>query len=121
MRTLFLALVTFLLVLAESVVSTHRPVLAGGMEYWIIASTLDHEASAGWKGSFTDNRPMPGAIRRVDTEWSRGWPNGAFRVYAERLDTDTTAPVPEPATMALVGFGVAAVVRGVRRRHRRES
>jgi hypothetical protein len=100
----------------ESVASSLRPVLTGGMEYWLIASTLDEAEGAGWMGSFTDNRPLPSAIRRVDGDWTRGSPNGAFRVYAQRLDSP--APVPEPATMALAGLGLAAVARSVRRRQR---
>lgn len=96
----------------ETATSTLRPLLTTGM-YWLIASTLDEGRSAGWMASTADMRSLPAAIRRVDGDWGRTSPNGAFRVHAEAVDS---APVPEPGTMLLVGAGLAAAVRARRRR-----
>jgi hypothetical protein len=95
-----------------------NPMLMPGLTYWLVASVAGQGQGAGWMVSTTDNRIFPGAIRRVDGEWTRGWPNGAFRVFADDLDA---APVPEPGSLLLVATGVAGVWRARRHAGTRQS
>jgi hypothetical protein len=91
--------------------STRRPVLSPG-EYWFVASTAVERAEAGWMVNPADTRVLPGAIRRVDTDWTRNWPAGAFQLLGD------PAPVPEPATVTLLTAGLAGILLRARRRTR---
>ena len=94
-----------------SVSSSTHPTLIGGLQYWFVASVSGAEQAAGWMGSETDSRLLPAAIRRVDTDWTRAGPNGAFRVFGDQLSEPPVAPTPEPATVLLVGAGLACLAR----------
>jgi hypothetical protein len=94
-----------------SVSSSTHPTLIGGLEYWFVASVSGAEQGAGWMGSETDSQLLPAAIRRVDTDWTRSGPNGAFRLFGEQLSGPPLAPTPEPATVLLVGAGLACLAR----------
>ena len=62
-------------------------------------------ATDGWKLlSFSSNGPIDGV---------RIW--GTLDFYIDNLSTQTTNPIPEPATMLLLGFGLIGLV-GVRRK-----
>lgn len=88
--------------------SSTRPMLSPGM-YWFVASTAVERGEAGWLGNPNDTRFLPGAIRRVDSDWTRGTPAGAFQLRGERVP----GPVPEPATILLMlaGTGTLAIRR----------
>jgi hypothetical protein len=94
-----------------TVSSSTKPTLIGGLQYWFVASVAGAEQGAGWMGSETDPRFLPAAIRAIGNDWTRGGPNGTFRVFGHQLSGPPVAPTPEPATVLLVGAGLAFLAR----------
>jgi hypothetical protein len=92
----------------RSIDSSSRPILSPGT-YWFVASTTVGRAEAGWMDNPSDTRFLRGAIRRVDSDWTRAAPAGAFQLRGERAP----GPVPEPATILLMlaGTGTLAMRR----------
>ena len=95
--------------------STLQPELPAGT-YWFVASTMAERAEAGWMVNSSDTRILPGAIRRVDTDWTRTWPAGAFQLFG--TPAGDPAPVPEPATVTLLAASLAGTALRARRRTR---
>ncbi|MAG92598.1 MAG: hypothetical protein CMJ48_02430 [Planctomycetaceae bacterium] len=99
---------------ANSVV---HPVLLPATQYWLIASTTGPDAWAGWNlNSIGDTGPH--AYRENLAPWDvRNRARGAFRISA----TSTTAPVPEPNSMVLLGIGAVGLFGAHFRRRKKTS
>lgn len=84
-----------------------HPLLTAGTQYWVIASTPIDNTGAGWNFNSIDDRG-PHAFRSQSGGWS--WQvehnlRGAFRI----LGSPAEQPIPEPATLLLLGFGLAGL------------
>jgi hypothetical protein len=97
--------------------SVLNPSLLAGDQYWVVASAPASDPEAGWFFNST------GAIGQDYNRDGAGWyaaldptgapdPTGAFEI-------DATTVVPEPATMTLLGLGLAGLVGRQIRRHGR--
>ena len=88
--------------------SSLNPVLTGGTQYWVVAEG-DTGANAAWLDCGTGGRPS------MYSPDGSSWFNDG-EGYA--LKVEGTAPVPEPPTAVLGGFGILMMLGFLRRRGR---
>jgi hypothetical protein len=92
--------------------STTHPELQAGRSYWFVGTGID--GTFAWGAGFGGDVSWPIAYKTGTSDWmtDSSFP-GAFIVTAVSTDS---APVPEPATLTLIGIGLAATGWRVRRR-----
>lgn len=95
--------------------SALHPVLTSGTQYWLVAFPPDPNTIMAWNFSLIDfSSPVLGSFTDLTGPWlsiqGQGGPRPAFQINGE--------PVPEPATMLLLGTGLAALGTTVRKRRK---
>jgi len=96
--------------------SLRRPAVTGGSDYWLRFSEPERADSFSSFWLLNDQRIYGAHLFR--TEFGSGFePMTTIPAFSVSVLNDT--PVPEPATMLLVGTGAAAVADGIWRRRRR--
>lgn len=104
--------------------STTNPLLHAGITYWLAADAMGGLYDA-WHPQYLSGPPTSGVFRREleaggETPWLfiNDFSDGRDRGYRISGNALTSAPVPEPGTLGLVGVGLA-LFAGFRRRRRR--
>lgn len=82
-----------------------------------IASVDIGSVDTSWNNHYAEISPETGGIARVYIRWG----NSQNDVYHFCLDDLTVEPVPEPSSLAALGFGLAPLVTAVVRRRRRRA
>ena len=89
------------IVLANSAL---HPVLNAGTEYWLVAFAPDDNTFMGWNLSLNDFSTfvLLNGTHSITGPWEFSAPRGAFQING--------SPVPEPATMLLLGAGILSIM-----------
>ena len=97
--------------------SALRPVLTSGIQYWLVAVPTDPDTLMAWNFSLNDfSTPSVFSIGNITGPWFPLSPLQARPVFQINGE-----PVPEPATLLMLGSGLAAVGAAVRKRRKRSE
>lgn len=96
--------------------STLHPVLNPGEQYWLVAFAPNDTTFMAWNFSVNDSPQafsLLNGSHSLTGPWEFGSPRGAFQVVG--------TPIPEPATILLLGPALAVITLRRRRRRNRQT
>jgi hypothetical protein len=95
--------------------------LDAGTTYWIVGQQTDPGNTAYWMSSFSDTGTWYyNAANSATGPWTAATAGDNFSAF-DVTGTPATSPIPEPASVALLGSGLVGIAAAMRRRGLRGS